>query len=137
MPPFCHQVTELTTGATAAPPSLLNITDLPKNAPMLAPCSAALTRSIHSTAAQHEAMNEAATAVIAISAPRLGRRLPKNRTSTNESAGKAGIIQTEFSITSALQLFDLVEVGTAEISVDQQDDGQPHAHFGRGDRNDE
>src|SRR3954447_21711437 len=38
---------------------------------------------------------------------------------------------------SAPQLVDLVEIGTVQVAVDQQHDGEPDADLGGGDRDDE
>ena len=73
-----------------------------------------------------------------ISAPFFGSRLPKNMITKNETAGIAGMSQALSSIgASALQLVDIVEVGAAEVAVDQEHDRQTDTDLGGGDRDHE
>src|SRR5713101_3709636 len=117
VPAFCHQVIACTTGWVGS-----------------SPC----TRSIHCTAATTDSTNDAPTAAIPISEPRLGRRFPKNRIRKKETAGIAGMIQAWFSTArSALQLVDVVEIRRVRVAVDEQHDRQPHPDLGRGDGDDE
>jgi hypothetical protein len=52
------------------------------------------TRSIHWNTATTESTKEVPTAPIPSSAPRSGSFFPKKRTRKNETAGRAGMIQT-------------------------------------------
>src|SRR5437764_3115140 len=73
-----------------------------------------------------------------ISDPLNGSFLPKKRISQNEANVIAGMTQMFSSIAaSALHRVELFEVDGRLVAVDEQHDGQTHADFGGGDRDDE
>src|SRR5438552_5270816 len=115
--PFCHHVIEWTIGATFSDVS---------------------ASWIHCASATQDNTNDAPTARIPISEPLRGRRFPIRRMRKNEIAGRAGMIQALSSTAaSALQLVDLVEVGTVDVAVDEKDDRQPDTDLGGRDGDDE
>src|SRR4051794_24164880 len=86
-----------------------------------------MTATIDSTNVEPRAMRP-------IGAPLPGVRFPKNRISTNDSAGIAGNSQAEFSTArSALHLVDFVEIRAVRVAVDQQHDRKADADLGGGD----
>ncbi len=95
-PPFCHQVTVLMTGFTTvswSPPWAKKPFPNAWSTPPADLPSASFTRWIHWTAVTHASTNDTPSAVMPISEPCLGILLPKNRISTNEAAGIAGMSQ--------------------------------------------
>ena len=144
-PPFCHQVTVWMTGVTTASacsPPRRRRAPLPKHAreAVLVPPVASSTRWIHcdrGDARQHE--RRADRERCRSRSPCCGMRFPKKRMRTNETAGmrgdEPGVI--EHRSRQPFSWSTSVEVGTAQVAVDEQHDREADADLGGGDRDHE
>ena len=94
-PAFWNHVYWWMTGSTRVSPPSAPKRPMPRPSAPIAPprpCewSAFWTRSIHCATAPHDSRNDAPTAAIPTSEPPRGKRLPKSRITTNDSAGING-----------------------------------------------
>ena len=69
------------------------------------------------------------------SEPPFGIFFPKNRMTTNDTAGMSGTSHawSRKNTGSALQHVDVVEIGAVQVAVDEQHHGQADADLGGGD----
>src|SRR3954451_22573419 len=97
--------------------------------------SPVVERPTHWMRATTDRSQESPTAPIPTQSPWRGNRFPKRRMTQNETNGRAKMIQMLDSIGAALPLHevDLGEVDRVAVAVDEQHDGQAHAHLGGGD----
>src|SRR2546421_11855147 len=101
--------------------------------------STTFSLAIHWAATMSESRKLTPTAPTPTQSPLLGSFLPKNRMTTNDSAGMRGMSQafSAMDFRSALHEVDLVEVDADPVPVDEQHDGEADSDFGGGDGDDE